>query len=421
MFSLLPRCQGVSHETIYQALYVQGRGHLRADLHKQLRTGRAVRRPRGSATAGKATLTNVVSISERPAEADDRAVPGHWEGDLILGSNCRSAIGTLVERSTRFVLLVHLPGGHSAPAVRDAMIPTISTLPQQLRRSLAWDRGTELARHRDITMATGLDIYFCDPHSPHLHLPDVRAGELVTDLLRAPLQVHLGVHERRQRPVLELARLGPPPPQLGALVRRIRRVDRQRPALPWRCGGALVAGELAADRRRRPPELGGDGAHACASPTQIRDRKPLLQRQEPPGHHPRRQRYAAAGGLAPSITLSSFHADSLTRSRVGLALPDQLPESGLPLHLLLLPRRHDQHLHDQAVLRRPSETGLPQTVVAARRRSQGWRVYVRPLSSTVSSGLPLSWKPARRATAALARLSGSISSQSTGVASTRRA
>lgn len=156
----------VSHETIYQALYVQGRGHLRADLHKQLRTGRAMRRPRGSAGVGKANLTDVISISERPAEADDRAVPGHWEGDLILGTNCRSAIGTLVERTTRFVLLVHLPDGHSAPAVRDAMIPTISTLPEQLRRSLAWDRGTELARHRDITLATGLDIYFCDPHSP---------------------------------------------------------------------------------------------------------------------------------------------------------------------------------------------------------------------------------------------------------------
>ena len=155
----------VSHETIYQALYVQGRGHLRADLHKPLRTGRAMRRTRG-APAGKATLTDVVPISERPAEAADRAVPGHWEGDLILGSNCRSAIGTLVQRSTRFVLLVHLPAGHTAVAVRTVMIPTVSTLPERLRRSLAWDRGTELARHRDITLATGLDIYFCDPHSP---------------------------------------------------------------------------------------------------------------------------------------------------------------------------------------------------------------------------------------------------------------
>ena len=146
----------VSHETIYQALFVQGRGHLRADLHKQLRTGRAVRRPRGTTTAAKANLTDVVSISERPAEAADRAVPGHWEGDLILGSNCRSAIATLVERSTRFVLLVALPDGHGAPAVRDALVRAIRTLPAQLRRSLTWDRGTELARHRDITLATGL-------------------------------------------------------------------------------------------------------------------------------------------------------------------------------------------------------------------------------------------------------------------------
>jgi len=181
----------VSHETIYQALYVQGRGHLRADLHKQLRTGRAMRRPHGSADAAKANLTDVVSISERPAEADDRAVPGHWEGDLILGTNCRSAIGTLVERTTRFVLLVHLPDGHSAPAVRDAMIPAVSSLPEQLRRSLAWDRGTELARHRDITLATGLDIYFCDPHSPWQ-----RSNENTNGLLRQyfPKGTDLSVH-----------------------------------------------------------------------------------------------------------------------------------------------------------------------------------------------------------------------------------
>jgi transposase, IS30 family len=165
LFPEQPEMQ-VSHETIYQSLFVQGRGHLRADLHTQLRTGRAIRRPRGSGKAAKANLTDVIPISERPAEADDRAVPGHWEGDLILGTNCRSAIGTLVERSTRFVILVPLPNGHTALEVRDALIPAINTVPEQLRRSLTWDRGTEMARHRDITFATDLDIYFADPHSP---------------------------------------------------------------------------------------------------------------------------------------------------------------------------------------------------------------------------------------------------------------
>jgi IS30 family transposase len=156
----------VSAETIYQSLYVQGRGHLRADLHRQLRTGRAIRRPRGSGKAAKSNLSDVISISERPAEAEDRAVPGHWEGDLILGTNCRSAIGTLVERSTRFVILVPLPNGHAALEVRDALIPAIKALPEHLRRSLTWDRGTEMARHREVTFATDMAIYFADPHSP---------------------------------------------------------------------------------------------------------------------------------------------------------------------------------------------------------------------------------------------------------------
>jgi len=158
----------VSHETIYQALFVQGRGQLRADLHRQLRTGRAVRRPRGPVGRSRPPrVPGMISISERPAEAADRAVPGHWEGDLILGSNCRSAIATLVERSTRYVVLVHLPGGaHDAFTVATALTATIHTLPGQLRRSLTWDQGTELARHRAITLATDLDIYFCDPHSP---------------------------------------------------------------------------------------------------------------------------------------------------------------------------------------------------------------------------------------------------------------
>ena len=158
----------MSHETIYQSLYVQGRGGLRRDLHKKLRTGRALRRShaatRRAAAAGGPL--NAISISERPAEAEDRAVPGHWEGDLIIGKDSGSAIGTLVERSTRYCLLLHLPERHGAEEVRDAMQAAISRLPEHLWRSLTWDRGTEMARHADITVATGLPIYFCDPHSP---------------------------------------------------------------------------------------------------------------------------------------------------------------------------------------------------------------------------------------------------------------
>ena len=157
----------VSPETIYQALYVQGRGHLRADLHQHLRTGRAIRRPRRSTAKGPSgKIPDMILISERPAEVTDRAIPGHWEGDLILGSNCRSAIATLVERQTRFVMLVHLPNGHGAIAVRDGLLATIKTLPERLRKTLTWDQGTELAQHKQITLATKMAIYFCDPHSP---------------------------------------------------------------------------------------------------------------------------------------------------------------------------------------------------------------------------------------------------------------
>ena len=157
----------VSHETIYQSLYVQGRGALKRDLVKQLRTGRALRKPRRTTTERRGQIPGMVNISERPAEADDRAVPGHWEGDLILGSTAsKSAVGTLVERTTRFTMLLHLPGGHTADKVADAMIAKIATLPEQLRRSLTWDQGSEMHRHAQITAATGMDIYFCDPHSP---------------------------------------------------------------------------------------------------------------------------------------------------------------------------------------------------------------------------------------------------------------
>jgi IS30 family transposase len=159
----------VSHETIYQELYVQGRGELRRELTRCLRTGRALRRPRRMPDQrGRRRISDMVMISDRPAEVADRAVPGHWEGDLIIGADGGSAIGTLVERSTRFVLLLHLGGGgrHGAEQVRDAMIAAMRGLPAALRRSVTWDQGIELARHAEITFALHMPIFFCDPHSP---------------------------------------------------------------------------------------------------------------------------------------------------------------------------------------------------------------------------------------------------------------
>jgi IS30 family transposase len=173
----------ISHEAIYQSLYVQGRGALRRELTACLRTGRALRVPRARTRGrGKGFVRPEIMISERPAEAEDRAVPGHWEGDLILGLGS-SAIGTLVERTTRFMMLLHLPrmdghgdrprvkngpalAGHGAAAVRDAIAASILTLPEQLRRSLTWDQGAEMAEHAQLRIDTGIEIYFCDPHSP---------------------------------------------------------------------------------------------------------------------------------------------------------------------------------------------------------------------------------------------------------------
>ena len=156
----------VSHETICQSIYVQGRGALRRELAACLRTGRALRKPRRKDGERRGKIPGMVMISERPAEVQDRAVPGHWEGDLITGAGNKSAIGTLVERSTRFVLLLHLPDGHGADAVAAQMTEVMATLPAALRRSLTWDQGSEMTNHAQVAAATDLEIYFCDPHSP---------------------------------------------------------------------------------------------------------------------------------------------------------------------------------------------------------------------------------------------------------------
>jgi IS30 family transposase len=220
----------ISHEAIYQALYVQGRGALKRELVACLRTGRALRvaqaRTRGR---GKKFVTPEVMISERPAEADDRAVPGHWEGDLILGLES-SAIGTLVERTSRFTMLLHLPrmeghgdqarakngpalAGHGAEAVRDAIAASITTLPEQLRRSLTWDQGAEMAQHAQLRIDADIDVYFCDPHSPWQR----GTNENTNGLLRQyfPKGTDLSRHSREDLAAVAVALNGRPRKTLG--------------------------------------------------------------------------------------------------------------------------------------------------------------------------------------------------------------
>jgi transposase, IS30 family len=204
----------VVHETIYQALYVQGRGELRRELTKALRTGRAMRRSRaGSRQRRTGPIPDMVHICERPAETADRAVPGHWEGDLIIGSGGQSAIGTLVERATRYVMLVHLPGRHDALSVAGALTDTVKTLPAHLMRSLTWDQGSEMAEHRAFTLATDLPVFFCDPASPWQR----GSNENTNGLLRQyfPKGTDLAVHSAERLATVAAELNGRPRKTLG--------------------------------------------------------------------------------------------------------------------------------------------------------------------------------------------------------------
>jgi IS30 family transposase len=156
----------ISHEAIYQALYIHGRGALRRELTACLRTGRALRKPRRRVDARRERIKDKIMIADRPPEVEDRAIPGDWEGDLITGTENKSAIATIVDRTTRYTLLLHLPDGHGAAALHAAITTAMTQLPTQLRRSLTWDQGIEMTHHGQITIDTDLDIYFCDPHSP---------------------------------------------------------------------------------------------------------------------------------------------------------------------------------------------------------------------------------------------------------------
>jgi transposase, IS30 family len=204
----------VSHETIYQALYVQTRGQLRADLSKQLSLKRSQRKARGEARQGTTRYAEAFTISQRPPEVEDRAVPGHWEGDLIVGAAHGSAVGTLVERSTRFTILLHLPGRHDAASVAEAMIREMRTLPEHLRRSITWDRGVELAEYQRIQLELDTTVYFCDPYSPWQRGSNENTNRLLRFWLEkgSDLSVHTAEDlrriadtlNRRPRPTLNL-------------------------------------------------------------------------------------------------------------------------------------------------------------------------------------------------------------------------
>ena len=203
----------VSHETIYLSLFVQARGALRKELAHHLRTRRSSRRPRGySPINGQGQLRETVHISERPAEANDRAVPGHWEGDLIFGKGM-TAVATLVERKTRFVMLVALPNGHTADVVADALAAKIVELPDQLRRSLTWDHGKEMAQHARFSVETGLPVYFCDPRSPWQRGSNENTNGLLRQYL--PKKTNLRVHSQAELDAIAERLNGRPRQTLG--------------------------------------------------------------------------------------------------------------------------------------------------------------------------------------------------------------
>jgi transposase, IS30 family len=203
----------VSHETIYESLYLQARGELRTELKLALRTGRARRVPRDRAQVAKGQISGMVNISDRPPEASDRAIPGNLEGDLIIGKGGKSQIATLVDRKSRFTILVRIPYDRTADRVAALLAEKIETLPEFLRNSITWDQGKEMARHADFTVRTGIPVYFCDPHSPWQR----GTNENTNGLLRQyfPKGTDLSLHSQAELDMIAMELNGRPRKTLG--------------------------------------------------------------------------------------------------------------------------------------------------------------------------------------------------------------
>ena len=323
----------ISHEAIYQALFVQGRGALRRELTACLRTGRVLRMPRARTRGrGKAFISPEIMISQRPAEAADRAVPGHWEGDLILGLGS-SAIGTLVERTTRFTLLLHLPrmaghghearvkngpalAGHGAEAVRDAITRTIITLPEQLRRSLTWDQGAEMAQHARLKIDAGVQVYFCDPHSPWQR----GTNENTNGLLRQyfPKGTDLSMHSAEEIAAVAAALNSRPRKTLdwktpAEALDRFASIGRQRSCCDDHLNPPNTSQSNTPSAWPRPASSLPSAASATATTMPRRNHQRSLQGR---GHPPtrtmasmrgRRVRHARMGGLVQQSTASGAH------------------------------------------------------------------------------------------------------------------
>ena len=232
----------MSTETIYQSLYVRSRGALRRELTRCLRTGRALRKPGRKAGQRTNRVPDMVNIAQRPQEADDRAVPGHWEGDLLIGKNNKSAIGTLVERATGYAMLVALPDGYKPEQVAPALAQKIKTLPESLRRTLTWDQGAEMRDWKQIRIDAGIEIYFCDPHAPWQRGSNENTNGLLRQYFRGLCRRWVSMHSYAR---IATASIEPRPTACGECIEATSRDAQPDPMNGVDVGSGFSTGGIA--------------------------------------------------------------------------------------------------------------------------------------------------------------------------------